>query len=482
MTPNTKSQKDDPNVMKYPPAFQRGVLKLMLSDHRFCHRCCEILQPGHFAGNLSWFFTQIKEFFEENGVLPPDSALSSDISKHNDVKKEIEYEQTLKDIWAEVVSPRDIKNKMTEFIRANLFVSITKKGVSLYNRPETRLEAYQFFKEEADRILNTTFEDDRFSRFGDAESVLDRLMFERQLAIPTGIHLIDQSMGGGLMPGTLTTFLGASNVGKSMLMPNLAYFAVKAGHKVFVTIHEDEENPTKARYLSRFSGVPFHRLAYGYGSLTAQEMVKVNEADAILKENVVMRFMYTAEATVEYVMDTCRALQREFPFSLYLCDYGQCLSTKEAKGLREVRHINAHVYFMLKQLALEMNIAVVSGAQVNRNGMQMNKAGTDFLRMTDVSEAIGIALKSSNLITMNRSDDNKKANRITYLLDKVRNGKCPVAVSCDTKFECATTHHDAPGAQGEVNINDGPDQSMLLEQEAEKQAKEDAGLPRSASN
>jgi hypothetical protein len=41
---------------------------------------------------------------------------------------------------------------------------------------------------------------------------------------------------------------------------------------------------------------------------------------------------------------------------------------------------------------------------------------------------------------MNRSDEDVQEHRITYLLDKVRNGRCPVANVCQTDYEKSVTH------------------------------------------
>jgi replicative DNA helicase len=443
--------------MRYGMPFQRSVLKLMMMDHLFCQRACEYLQAGHFTGELSWFFTQIKEYFQSHSQMATKETLSADIAKHTTVEKQLKYDAELTEIFATQPAVRKIKSEMTSFIRANRFVEAAKKAVGMYNDVSKQDESYTYIYNRLQEIIKVDFEEDRYSRFGNAQAILEKARLERVNAIPTGIYKIDEAMGGGMMPGTWTTFLGASNAGKSMLMPNLAYHAVMSGKRVFITVHEDEENPTMLRYLSRFSEIPYNTLAYGYHTLTPEQQTKVAAADALLNKSVVIRFMYTTESTIENVMDTCRALMKEWPFDLYLCDYGQCLTSSAFRAVSEIRHLNEHVYHNLKQLCLELKIAGAGGAQVNRNGMTMNRSGAQLLRMTDVAEAIGITKKSSNIITLNRSEEMKKNNQVIFLLDKVRNGRCPVSVRCESNYEMCMTHSDDPLSQAEIfDLDEAP--------------------------
>jgi len=77
------------------------------------------------------------------------------------------------------------------------------------------------------------------------------------------------------------------------------------------------------------------------------------------------------------------------------------------------------------------------------------------LRMTDVGDSWGICKKSSNVITINRSDEDIKNNRITYLLDKCRNGRSPVAVQCVSYFESCMTHVPMETHQTEITMGKG---------------------------
>jgi len=446
--------------------FQRGVFKLMATDEVFCAKACHHLNGKFFTGELKWFFNVAKSHYENFKEVPSQGVFETEALKH-EIKKQQYYFDEVQKIFHSSPSIEKTKRELTGFIRANIFVDAYQRASDLFNAG-SKDNAYEITSFELERLNKIDFERERVVRFGDHEKVLGILSSQKRDAIPTGIRAIDDAMNGGLYPGSWTTFIGGSNSGKSLLTCTLGYFAVMSGKKVFCTIHEDEEFPTKCRWLSRFSGIPFARLMTGLALLSPEEREMLARADEILKENVVLRFMYTQEAIVERVLEAARMLHKEWPFHLFLCDYGQCLTSSRFKSMDNPRMLQEYVYGELKQICLELNIAGAGGAQTNRQGHALAKSGADYIRCTDVAEAFGIVRKSSNVITMNRSNSDAGKDRIVYLLDKVRNGICPIAVECVTDYNRCRTHTDEVGSQAMVNVDDGPNKKASRTEDAEQ--------------
>lgn len=443
----------------YGVPFQRGVLHYMMIDPRFCSKACAHLKEGYFTGSLTWFYRKIREHFEQYKTCMTRSDLDHEVLKHSSEERAT-YAQELKDIAAsgEFTFPY-IQRNLTGFIRGNLYIAGYQEASTMFNAG-SRQDAYEITKRKLDELLKVDFEDSRIAAFGDHEIVCDALGKQTMDAVPTGIKLIDEAMGGGMLPQTWTTFLGGSNVGKSMLGPNLAYYAAQKGKKTFITVHEDEELPTKVRFLSRFSGIPYNVLAQPRNYWTSEQALAVKKADEFLSHHVHIRFMYGQDAFLEKVQDSVRAEKQEWDFDLWFCDYGQCLKSKAYKSMDDRYGLHEYIYEQMKQTCLELYLAGAGGAQTNRSGHKVNRSGSDLVRMTDVGDSWGIAKKASNLITMNRSVKDMHDARITFLLDKVRNGRCPVAVECQTDFGCATTHKayaENEKTQNEIPVDAQPD-------------------------
>jgi hypothetical protein len=431
------------------PEFQRQVLRLMTTDLGFCARVCNYLKEDYFAGELKWFFRMSKRYYDEFNALPNDAYFKHEILK----LAEGQQHENERRLVAECEPERGyISKELTGFIRANIFIGSYREAAGLYN-DGNKDDAYDFTLRKLQELQRVDFTQERVTRFGDWEAVLDAASSQASGAVPTGILAIDEAMGGGMLPQTWTTFLGPSNTGKSMLGPNLALAALHAGKRTFVTIHEDEEKPTKLRYLARFSGIPYNRLTLPRSQLDPAELELVSGADNLLSQFVVLRFMYGKESYLESVQDAVRMLKKEWNFHLFYNDYAQCLKTKMFKNMDDSYNMHEFIYGELKQLCLELDIAGAGGAQVNRTAFKVNKSGSDFVRCSDVSDSFGIVKKASNVITLNRSDADARLNRAVFLLDKVRNGRCPVAVEVVTDYSRCMTYQQE--MQREIPVAEG---------------------------
>lgn len=442
---------DDTVVHNYGPEFQKQVLKLMLLDYKFGFKACAYLREDFFTGELRWFFSKIRDFYDQFKHAPNAMVLGQMVLRHGDSAPV--YEAIRQEIEAlDILPTKDyIKREITGFIRANVFVGAYKHAASLYNTG-SKEDAYKFTTQKLKELQEVDFERERYSTFEDHTHVLELARTHKTNSIRTGIIAIDTAMGG-LAPQTWTTFIGASSSGKSMICPNLAFMAAEDNYKTFVTIHEDEEIPTKLRYLSRFSLIPINKLIQPQNYWTQEDREAYEIAVVKLNKFVRLRFMYGTESFIENVADAARLMKHEWDFNLFLCDYGQCLKSRAYRSMDDKYGVQEHIYQELKQTCLELNVAGAGGAQTNRLGHKVNKSGADFLRMTDVGESWGICKKSSNVITMNRSDSDIKNNRITFLLDKCRNGRSPVAVQCVSYYEACMTHIPSSSHQVEINVD-----------------------------
>ena len=440
--------------------FQLAILKLMFNDKVFLVRAVEQLKAEYFMHELKWYFERIASHCSEHsGLAPSPGDIESQITRQFPEEQQ-KYRDTFKAIFDSNITAAKLKKDLTGFIRANLFLSTYETAARLYNADE-RESAYEFTKRNMDAIAQVNFNKDRSASFeGDPLIRIDSLAKQGGEAIKIGIKAIDEALMGGLYRQTWTTFCGGSNSGKSMLSVPLALSAAHQGKRTFITVHEDEEGPTMARFLSGFSGIPLNKLSAGRDFLSVEEQEALIEANGLLQRSVRIRFMYSLEATIESVCNAARQEMQEHPFDLFICDYGQCLSSAKFKNLDSTRHLHEHVYYELKQLCLDLDVAGAGGAQVNRQGHAMAKSGADWIRGTDVAEAFGIYRKSSNFITINRSESDAKNNRVVFLLDKARNGLAPIAVECQSNYSICRPYMDNHASQTTLNIENGPETSL----------------------
>jgi replicative DNA helicase len=342
-------------------------------------------------------------------------------------------DKAIKDIHTDYV-----RRNLTGWLRSNLFVSYTKKSVAIYNTGNHD-NAYQITKDMLDELVVSDVQDEHTADFSDVEGLLERAKQSVVNAIPMGIPQFEQEMGGGLQPQTLTIVLGGTNVGKTTFCVSLAYYAVQAKKRVCMVVLEDEEEPTKIKFLSRFANIPMNKLYGGYAVLSDEEKARLKKMSKVIEKFITLRFQYGVDMDVESLIDYVSQKHKgETPFDLVIIDYGQILSSKrKADGAYELQK---YVHRALKQMANTLGVAVVTPAQGNRNAQKISASGADYLKVVDFADCFELARVANNVITINRSDKDQKSDRIVFYLAKQRRGRVNIAVESVSDYATQLTH------------------------------------------
>ena len=80
--------------------------------------------------------------------------------------------------------------------------------------------------------------------------------------------------------------------------------------------------------------------------------------------------------------------------------------------------------------------------QSNREGSKTNRGieSNRLLMMEDVSEAWGPMASATNVITLNRSVNAKRKNRLTFYVAKSRSSETGAAIVCESNYLHGLTH------------------------------------------
>jgi len=100
------------------------------------------------------------------------------------------------------------------------------------------------------------------------------------------------------------------------------------------------------------------------------------------------------------------------------------------------------VYDYYVQLALEYNFHALLAIQANREGSKVNRGieSNRLLMMEDVAEAWGPMTSATNVITLNRSVNAKRKNRLTLYVAKSRSSETGQAIVAQSNFSHGLTH------------------------------------------
>ncbi len=180
--------------------------------------------------------------------------------------------------------------------------------------------------------------------------------------IPTGIAALDKITSGGLKRGSVNVFAARTGMGKTTLALNLAHHAACQGFAVCYFTVEMPAGQLARKLLSLISTIKGRKIMTG--ELSENEMDKMQAAVRELHARPIW-IDDSFRASYEMFELSCRKLKRAGNLDVLVVDYIQQLTLE---GRHQIKvQVVSEVSHRLKQLAIELDVAVISLAQFNRD-------------------------------------------------------------------------------------------------------------------
>jgi hypothetical protein len=182
--------------------------------------------------------------------------------------------------------------------------------------------------------------------------------------IPTPWTPLNNALAGGLHPGRLYIVAARVGQGKSIAGQNIVSYAASKGHPSFVVSVEMPVVEVVSRMIAAEAGVD-------YRNITSREFsddrTKI-ESYIQTARSVPLYVCDNPTVTIEQIGQKCRALKEGPGLSVLFLDYAQLVVPSDRKVSRQEQV--AHIARESKLLAMELGIAVVLAAQLNRNAAE----------------------------------------------------------------------------------------------------------------
>jgi replicative DNA helicase len=271
-----------------------------------------------------------------------------------------------------------------------------------------------------------------------------KYLFEHRdelLGVPTGFIDLDKLLGG-LQQSDLLIIAGRPGSGKTGFMLNVAKNAALTYKKhVAVFSLEMSNDQLVQRLIAQETGIDSQRLRLGdihdhEWPLFVQAANVLSDAQVFLDD--------TPALTPNQLRSKCRRLDQEYGLDLVIVDYLQ-LMQGDGRNENRVQEVSS-ISRSLKQLARELNVPVLAGAQLSRAVEQRTDKRPV---LSDLRESGSLEQDSDIVMFIDRPDmyagDNAKTNIATIIVAKHRNGPTAdvqlVFRGALTKFENAETRH-----------------------------------------
>ena len=329
-----------------------------------------------FATDLS-FFEAFKHTFDTVSCIDL-SSIDKDIIYNNSEKfiKEKLAIITLTDVVNKLdkknIEPEQLVNKFEEIAGISL---LFEKGYDIYN--------------DVDRYINSL------------KSTLNKL--------PTGFKEIDKYINGGVLANgkCLSIVTAPTNMGKSIMLGNIAVNAAKAGKNVLIISLEMSEEVYAGRIYSALYDLPINSISFMAEELK-QAISQASYGKVMIKE------FPPATMTVEqidgYIDDLYKA---GYKFDLVCVDY---LTLLAAPGADNSNEAGKAITRKLRALTYKYNIPFWTACQINRDGMKEKTQ-----ELSHIAESIAIAAEADLIISLNQQPEDKEMNimRATFLKSRL---------------------------------------------------------------
>lgn len=260
---------------------------------------------------------------------------------------------------------------------------------------------------------------------------LDTSDKRKSLAITTGLHKIDNIMGG-LFPGDLGIIAARPGQGKSALMGNIMYGAASAGHPVLIFSLEMTKEQLFDRTISRLAQVNISKFRQPQ-HITENERARIFDATGEVYD-LPIHIDDTAYIGHMELIRRARRYHRKHGIRLLMIDYLQLIYVS-TRGPTTRDLAIGEVTRSLKGLAKELSVPIVILSQLNRAIEQRNDPTP---MLSDLRESGNIEQDADWIGFIFGDSETGEAWRWFYLA-KCRQGKI-----CKTKLHWIgyTTHFE----------------------------------------
>lgn len=180
--------------------------------------------------------------------------------------------------------------------------------------------------------------------------------------IPTGITALDKLTSGGIKRGSVNVFAARTGMGKTTLALNMAHHAAVSGFSVCYFTVEMPAGQLARKLISLVSAIRATQIMSGL--LSEAELDRLQHSVFDLHKRPIW-IDDTFRASFESFEFSCRKLKRQGRLDVVVVDYIQQLTIS---GRFQTKHaVVSEVSHRLKQLAIELDVAVIALAQFNRD-------------------------------------------------------------------------------------------------------------------
>lgn len=389
--------------------FETVLLFNALGDQEYLSSIIGYIDPSLFNDkNIGKVMGRLSEFFLERGTVPSLTEIKARLSSEEDRKALVEVKPKLSQIQGPFNKDELIHN--TEKFLKERFVYKTILSVA------EKFSDQSFKLEEAlvdfEKAYNISLKENLGHwYFEDIDKHVQDLVAVYK-PISTGWKFFDDKTEGGLFPKTLVVFAGQVNVGKSIVLGNIAANMLLAHKNVLLISLEMSEFMYSKRISSQLTQIPHSDLK----TYTQELKEQVEHLKKNVEGNLIVKEFPPKSVTVRHIDSYITKLKHKgFVPDIVVIDYVNLIHpiAKNLNSYESVKEICEH----LRGLAFKYDIPIVSATQLNRGSFNTASPG-----MEGISESIGLAATCDVICSLWQEEEDRELGIINMGFQKNRFG------------------------------------------------------------
>lgn len=387
---------------------EKLILKSLMNNSGFMSRISDKLTDNLFSvssyNTISKFY---KSFWNEHQKLPSNVELKLYCSNSD-------LFLAFKDVYNDINSI-DI-NEINEDILYKYTESFLKERLAILSLNEI-VDNFQHGKIEPEKLVSK-FEkiagisllfENGFDIHNDLNRYVESLL-ENKHRLPTGFAELDKHINGGIpINGKCLSIVTApTNVGKSIMLGNIAVNVARSGKNVLIISLEMSEEVYASRVYSAMYDLPINSLP-----LMTEELSKEIQAHPEYGKIIIKEFP-PSTMTVEHIdsyIDTL--IKNGYHFDLICVDY---LTLLHAPGADNSNEAGKHNTRKLRALTYKYEVPIWTACQINRDGMKENTP-----EIHHIAESIAIAADADLIVSLYQQPEDVDTDimRLSFLKSRL---------------------------------------------------------------
>ena len=423
--------------------FQHKLVKLFFEDSTFFTMINPIVDQNMFTEDvLRRIVGYMKDRYNESGVAPTyvDMDLYIRVHVHDVITLDtiLSTLQVLREI--DLVGQDIVKSEADKFFKQQNLTKAINKSIEIVK--EGNVSKYYDIEDLIRGALDTNVSLDM--GYNPMDGIDEALEENYRKVIPTGFSRLDKALYGGLGTGELGVIIAPSGVGKSSATTGFAASAATykckdndyRGFKVLHIHFEDKDVNIKRKYYGWLTGVDAIDLSRPEFKEDVKSRLKneLFEEAQMIKENLWCFHLPSGEVTVGRIEQIVKqGIARGFKPDLIIIDYFECLEYDSADRTDSEWSKEGRTMRKLEALAHKYEAGLWVPIQGTKDSFDK-----EILGLSSGGGSVKKIQIGHVIITLARTQEQKKNHRVTISLEKFRAGRMDDSVMPNVKFNNGT--------------------------------------------